>query len=178
MEFEVVSQKLIEALQQVLIKDKYLLEHDINEPAVSHRLAVYLESQFDGLDVDCEYNGNVDADRNRKYIILLKERADQLGLLKKKDRENDQDLVYLCVYPDIIVHKRGRSGQENNLLIIEVKKSSNPDDGEWDAEKISKFTSNEDENNFNYQYGAFIRFAVGEQPNFTIHWYTRGQRFQ
>lgn len=175
MEFDVINQKLNEALQEVLDNDPYLLLHDINEPAISHRLAVYLEPKFPGFKVDCEYNGNVDADNGRKYINILKYMAEQLGILK--EGEEEQELLYRCVFPDIIVHKRGYNGSENNLLIIEVKKSSNPNNGDWDAEKLSRFTSSEHENNFNYQYGVFVRFIVGEEPSFSIQWYQNGQRF-
>ena len=163
MEFEEIKQLLVETLQQVLDNDRYLLEHDINEPAISHRLAVYLETQFDDFNVDCEYNGNVDADSRRKYIRILGETAERLG--KLDENANNQDLVYRCVFPDIIVHKRGQNGSENNLLIVEVKKSSNPDTGEWDAEKLSRFTSSEYENHFNYQHGAFVRFTIIDPKN-------------
>jgi len=74
------------------------------------------------------------------------------------------------------VHKRGQNGSHNNLLIIEVKKSSNPNNGDWDAEKLSRFTSAENENNFNYQYGMFVRFTVRTTPGFSIHWYQNGQK--
>lgn len=174
MEFEVINQKLIEALQQLLTRDRHLLKEDINEPAISHRLAVYLESQFDDFNIDCEYNGNVDADSGRKYINILKDKAEQLKLLDKNT--DDQELVYRCVYPDIIVHKRGYNGPENNLLIIEVKKSSNPNNGDWDMEKLSRFTSSEYDNRFNYQYGAFIRFTVRQHPNYSIQWFQEGQK--
>jgi hypothetical protein len=173
MQFEVVSPKLDSAVRQVLDRDRYLLEKDINEPAISHRLAVYLEAEFEGFNVDCEYNGNVDADSGRKYIHFLKTRAKQLGLIDTNAIE--QELVYRSVFPDIIVHKRGQNGSGNNLLVIEVKKSSNRKRGDWDAEKLSRFTSSEHENRFDYDYGAFVRFTVGAQPSVCIQWYQNGQ---
>ena len=131
MEFDVINQKLLEALQKVVQDDLYLLEHYIHEPTLSHRLAVYLESEFPGFNVDCEYDGNIDAENGKKYIYILKQKAIQLGSIKAG--EDEQEFLYRCIIPDIIVHKRGHNGSENNLLIIEVKKSSNPDDGAWDA---------------------------------------------
>lgn len=174
MEFDVISRKVTEALQEVLVNDRYLLLHDINEPTISHRLAVYLEHKFHGFNTDCEYNGNVDADNGRKYIQILKHVAEQFHMLR--EGEEGQELLYRCVFPDIIIHKRGLNGNENNLLIIEVKKSSNPNNGYWDNEKLSRFTSNDYDNRYNYHYGAFIRFIVGEEPSYSIQWYQNGQR--
>lgn len=176
MEFDVINQKVTEALQEVLDNDRHLLMCDINEPTISHRLAVYLEPKFHGFNTDCEYNGNVDADNGRKYIQILKHMAEKLHMLR--EGEEEQEILYRCVFPDIIIHKRGLNGSENNLLIIEVKKSSNPNNGDWDIEKLSRFTSNEYGNRFNYQYGAFVRFTVGEEPNYSIQWYQNGQRFR
>jgi hypothetical protein len=175
MDFDEVNQKLTEALDEVLENDQYLLTHGIHEPAISHRLAVYLEPKFPDFNIDCEYNGNVEADSGKKYVYLLRQVAEQLG--KLKEEEDEQEILTRYVFPDIIVHMRGRNGSENNLLIIEVKKSSNLDDGAWDAEKLSRFTSSKYENRFNYQYGAFVRFAVGEKPDYSIQWYQNGERF-
>lgn len=174
MEFDVIKHKLLEALKKIVQNDPYLLEHAIHEPTISHRLAVYLESEFPGFNVDCEYNGNIDAENGKKYIYILKQAAEELGLIKAG--EDEQELLYRCIIPDIIVHKRGHNGSDNNLLVIEVKKSSNPDDGTWDAEKLSRFTSAEYENNFNYQYGMFVRFTVGTTPDFSIQWYQNGHK--
>jgi hypothetical protein len=175
MEFDIINQKLTEALQKVLENDRHLLEHGIHEPAISHRLAVYLEQKFSDFNIDCEYNGNVEADSGRKYIYILKDKAKELGVLK--EGEEEQEFLYRCVFPDIIVHKRGYNGSENNLLIIEVKKSSNQNNGAWDAEKLSRFTSSENENKFNYQYGVFVRFTIGTEPSFSTQWYQNGQKF-
>jgi len=175
MEFEAINQIVVEALQNVLKNDPYLLEHDINEPTISHRLAVYLEGRFPGFNVDCEYNGNVDADSGRKYIHILKDIAKQLGILR--EGEENQEVLDRCVFPDIIVHKRGYNGSDNNLLIIEIKKSSNKNNGAWDNEKLSRFTSSEHGNRFNYKYGLFVRFIVGAEPNFSAQWYQNGQQF-
>jgi len=174
MEYDLINQKLLEALKKVVQNDPYLLEHAIHEPTISHRLAVYMESEFPGFNVDCEYDGNIDAENGKKYINILKDKAKELGLLK--EGEDEQEFLYRYIIPDIIVHKRGLNGSDNNLLVIEVKKSSNLDNGDWDTEKLSRFTSPVYENNFNYQYGLFIRFTVGKMPDFSIQWYQNGQK--
>lgn len=172
MDFETVKQKLFISIQQIFERDAHLLHNDINEPCISHRLALYLGEAFAEFDVDCEYNGNIDADTGRKYVYLLKQTAEQLGITK--NCQLDGDLMSRCVYPDIIVHKRGMNSSGNNILVIEVKKSSNPQDGKWDREKLARFTSKEYQNNFDYDYGAFIRFAVGKEIGYSLEWYING----
>ena len=174
MRLDTIRQKLKNAAKKVLEKDSYLLVHDISERSIAHRLAMYLTPKFVDFDVDCEYNGNVEAHNGRKYIYILKDTAQRLGLLNRN--APDQELIYCCVYPDIIIHKRGRNGIENNLLVIEIKKSSSKESSEWDDEKLKRFTSHEDENNFDYRVGAFIVFHVGEKVNFEIMWYQNGRR--
>ncbi len=175
MKFETIKPKLIECVEQVIKEDAYLLRHDISERAISHRLAMYLTPQFKDFDVDCEYNGNIDADNGRKYIYILNARAKELGLQDIKG--GDDETTYRGVYPDIIVHKRGKNGAENNLLIIEMKKSSSQVNGEWDAEKLSRFTSSEYENRFDYRFGAFVKFDVSDPIGYTVEWYRDGQRW-
>jgi hypothetical protein len=175
MDFELIKQKLIESVQQVINDDSYLLHHDISERAISHRLAMYLAYEFKDFDVDCEYNGNIDADNGRKYIYILNARAKELGL--QNIQGEDDETSFRGVYPDIIVHKRGMNGADNNLLIIEIKKSSSQVNGEWDAEKLSRFTSSEYENRFEFRYGAFVKFNVGEQVGYTVEWYKDGLRW-
>lgn len=182
MEFNEIRQKVREALQEVLTNDRHLLIHNINEPAISHRLAVYLEPKFHGFHIDCEYNGNVDSDRERKYIQFLYSKAVELGKVAVIEGGENREFVNRDVFPDIIVHRRGLNGNQNNLLIIEIKKSSNPDQGDWDIEKLSRFTSNEYDNNFNYQYGVFVRFVVEQNPDslpdpssdYSMRWYRNG----
>lgn len=175
MEFETVQQILIDCVNQVVSQDAYLLQHDISERAISHRLAVYLTPQFSGFDVDCEYNGNIEADSGRKYIRILQSKAQELGLQALNG--DDGETSYRCVYPDIIVHKRGRNGPKNNLLVIEIKKSSSAIDGDWDAEKLTRFTSSMNDNSFNYQFGSFVEFNVGETNGFKVKWYKKGKMF-
>lgn len=177
MELELIKQRLIDAIEQTKQKDMYLLEHDINERTIAHRLAMYLTPMFPDFDVDCEYNGDIGGLNDRKYILLLKERAKQLRLLREDERELDQELVYRCIYPDIIVHKRGAN--DHNLLIIEVKKSSNNHGIDWDDEKLKRFTSPQYDNHFNYDLGSFICFDVKDGAGeYSIKWYQNGQLLQ
>jgi hypothetical protein len=152
-------------------KDYLLLKNDISERAISHKLAVYLNDKFPGLDVDCEYNGHAKSDNNKKYIMILRQRIKELG--KLRDSDKDDELLKRSVYPDIIVHKRAK---ERNLLIIEIKKINNAD-AAFDREKVCRYTSPEDENHLNYELGALIIFTTGkEEIPHTIEWYKDGNK--
>ncbi len=105
--FGVVRAKVRQAVQQLLWRDRYLLQHDIREEAVSHHLAVYLEHLFPTFDVDCEY--------------------DKSGEGRKRSSTTGRD-----IRPDIIVHRRGLN--DHNLLVIEVKKK--PCIDEADSSKV------------------------------------------
>ena len=48
--------KFIAALQEFYAREAYILEKDLGERALTHRLAVRLERQYPGWDVDCDYN--------------------------------------------------------------------------------------------------------------------------
>lgn len=100
------------ALDQLFKNDAFLLQSGVNEAgdemergaherSVAHKLAEYLQSQFPGWHVDCEYNRD--------------------GLQVKTQKGTRR------VFPDIVVHHRGI---KDNLLVIELKtsKESNKED--------------------------------------------------
>jgi len=100
-----VKEFVSRACREVELKDIFLLEKDVSEWAIAHRLAVYLEKYFPEFNVDCEYNRMPGEDG--KYG----EEAPKKLYGQKKIR------------PDIIVHHRGSNNA--NLLAIELKKSTN-----------------------------------------------------
>jgi len=54
---EEIKEKLIIAVKKFIDKDwKELYKNDIYENTFSHRIAVYLEENFNEYNVDCEYN--------------------------------------------------------------------------------------------------------------------------
>lgn len=128
--------RVIEAIELLLTRDRYLFVHRVGERAISHRLAIYLETQFPGWDVDCEY----DRDGGARKMI-----PDGSG--------NDHD-EGSAVLPDIIVHHRGPGG---NHLVFELKKSTNPESDERDLAKLRAYGLH-----LGYDHGVFIRFVVGQ----------------
>jgi hypothetical protein len=48
--------KVVVALKEFYAAEAYLLERDLGERTLTHRLAVYVEKQFPGWQVDCNYD--------------------------------------------------------------------------------------------------------------------------
>ena len=46
--------KVVAALHAFYAREAFLLEKDVGERALTHRLAVHLEKQFSGWEVDCD----------------------------------------------------------------------------------------------------------------------------
>ena len=112
-----------DALQAALVDlchhDSHLLSAGCSERSVTHWLAIHLMKHFPDLDVDCEYN--------RDGFDVKK--------LKLSPESVQTDEVHArTVFPDIIVHKRGR--KDWNVLAIEVKKSSSSADFQHDICKL------------------------------------------
>ncbi|MHC4397149.1 MAG: hypothetical protein ACYS1A_16030 [Planctomycetota bacterium] len=100
------------ALDMLYQEDKHLLEVECHEISIAHRIAVYMESYFDGWNIDLEYNRDKDAIKRRK-----------------DDRE---------FRPDIVMHRRGT---DENLVAIEIKTEWNSDDYDGDIERLEELTT-------------------------------------
>ena len=113
--------KVVTALQEFYARETFLLDKDLGERTLTHRLAVHCEKQFSGWDVDCDFN-------------RLGERTLRLphGTIVSTD-----DHLGKSVYPDIVVHQREIP---NNLLAIEVRKSANHQPLEHDQHKLKALT--------------------------------------
>ena len=130
--------RLIESAYQKLIeKDGYLLKVDANERSITHRLAIYLEAKFPEYDVDCEYNRNG---------------IDPKKLNGFKDKVDPDDTNAVTVFPDIIIHRRGKS---ENIIVIEAKKTSNRDNS--DKEKLVIYKKE-----LSYKHAYYVKFPIGE----------------
>ena len=122
-----------------------LLEIDANERTMTHKLAEYLQQEFQEWDVDCEYN------RKMKGLKKLPRPPNNFSGL---DFWHDTDAK--TIFPDIIVHKRM---SDENLLVIEAKKSSSVIKEDWDQAKLRAFK----EQPYNYRTAFFVRFRVGKK---------------
>jgi hypothetical protein len=113
--------KIVAALQEFYAHESHLFERDLGERALAHRLAVQIERQFPGWDVDCDYN-------------RLGERTLRLpkGTIVSTD-----DALGKSVYPDIVVHQRA---VPKNLLAVEVRKAANHQPVDHDRHKLKALT--------------------------------------
>ena len=113
--------KVVTALQEFYARETFLLDKDLGERTLTHRLAVHCEKQFSGWEVDCDFN-------------RLGERTLRLphGTIVSTD-----DHLGKSVYPDIVVHQREIP---NNLLAIEVRKAGNHQPLEHDQHKLQALT--------------------------------------
>jgi hypothetical protein len=113
--------KVVTALGEFYARETFLFEHDLGERTLTHRLAVHLEGQFSGWDVDCDY------DRLGVRTLRLPH-----GSIVSTD-----DHLGKSIYPDIVVHQRDIP---NNLLAVEVRKASNHHPPEHDQQKLRALT--------------------------------------
>jgi hypothetical protein len=113
--------KLVAALGEFYAHEASLLDKDAGERALAHRLAVHIEKQFSGWEVDCEY------DRLGERTLRLPH-----GTIVSTD-----DHFAKSVFPDIVVHQRDIP---NNLLAIELRKATNHQPIEHDQQKLHALT--------------------------------------
>jgi hypothetical protein len=113
--------KVVSALAEFYAAETYLLERDLGERTLTHRLAVYVEKQFPSWQVDCNY------DRLGERMLRMPR-----GTIISTD-----DHLGKSVYPDIVVHQREIP---NNLLAIEVRKAANHQPVEHDQHKLAALT--------------------------------------
>jgi len=135
-----VAESIVEAISKLFERDRVLFEIDANERSITHRLGIYLQEKFSDWDVDCEYNkeGN-----NAKHL------CDKIGAAAPDDTDAK------TVYPDIIIHKR--NNDENNKVIIEVKKAKNSQPNEIDLNKLSILSKR-----LKYENALFLRLKTGK----------------
>jgi hypothetical protein len=113
--------KVVSGLGEFYARETFLFEKDLGERTLTHRLAVHLEKQFPGWEVDCDYN------RLGERVLRLPH-----GTIVSTD-----DALGKSIYPDIVVHQREIP---NNLLAIEVRKSTNHQPPEHDRHKLQALT--------------------------------------
>lgn len=143
-----ILHKTDKAIKMLLKEDGVLLEIDSSERSIAHKLAEHLQKEFVEWNVDCEYN--------KESHDLTKLDSKRLNSWNRTCKEKEKKEKGVTVYPDIIVHHRLT---RENLLVIELKKTSNKsDDGTCDKKKVRAFIKEEE---LGYQYGLFIKFKVG-----------------
>jgi hypothetical protein len=134
---------LTQAMNETVASDEYLFRVDASERNLAGRLGIHLQPKLLDWHVDPEYNRM--AGNAPKRIHLPLECAGY---------RNEDDLVLVC--PDLIVHRRGPEGP--NLLVVELKKTTNRDKGICDRHRLLAFREQ-----FGYRFGA--RIECETRPN-------------
>ena len=118
-----IGNDLFKAISEFLLKECFLLKHDINERSITHKLAEYIQKYFSDYNVDCEYNRmpNERDERNNNGEARKEFISKALKLYPSQTCSYDDKGT--TVYPDIIIHKRGSN--KSNLIVIEAKKKAN-----------------------------------------------------
>ena len=143
-----IEAALFQSLDILVWSDSDMLYNDVNERSISHRLAVYLEPLFPGWNVDCEYNRDHD---EPKLLDIVPRNV------------TSDDTQARTVFPDIIVHKRGTN---ENLLVIEMKKTTSQENDKFDLGKLEAFKKQ-----LGYQFAIFIKVQTDGVAGIEfIHW--------
>lgn len=133
-----VLARVSRAAERLVREDLDLLVLDANERTLTHRLAVYLEAEFEGWHVDCEYN----RDRHDPKVLHL-----PVDVNVTSDDTNAR-----TVFPDVIVHRRNT---QENLLVIEARKSSARGRGIDQRLKLRAYVEQ-----LGYENAMFVVFAT------------------
>ncbi|WP_144972241.1 hypothetical protein [Bremerella volcania] len=146
--WEEIESLVREAVAELKEKDSLLFQVKGSERSITHRLAVYLEKRFEGWQVDCEYSR---IEKNGDYKVLLHPDG--------KIKTHWLDIGGSRIFPDIVVHNRGKVDRQNNLLVIEVKTTWNRDDESQDLFKLKALTGGLTYGQLVcYKFGAFLKF--------------------
>ncbi|RWJ32031.1 hypothetical protein [Mesorhizobium sp.] len=137
MDQEDLDRILNAAIDELYARDQQMIVVDVAERTLCARLAANLQHSFQEHSVHAEYNRHgVDP--------------------KEIDLPNaDGVLTSMRVFPDIIVHQPGHDRE--NILVIEVKKSTNAMPDEADLRKLERIKEQ-----IGYGFAAFLRLPAGE----------------
>lgn len=135
------------ALERLIVEDRELFAVGVNERSITHRLALHLTPLFPRWDVDCEYNRSGENTKRLDYETTTVE---------------SDDTQAKTVYPDIIVHRRNR---DENLLVVEVKKTDNDEGLKSDIDKLNRFVDQ-----IGYQHAAAVLVDTDTAPDYSIEW--------
>ena len=165
MNIDEVKARVIAAVGKFRKNDIALIMVDAHERSMSHKLAQYVQEQFNGWDVDCEYNRHGSEPKEILENGSWRRWANAYTLLGDEKAKT--------IYPDIVVHRR--LSDEDNLLVVEVKKSTTVSESKLDIDKLEALTSKNYE--YRYHFGVQIVIAIDWHGNLAdkYNWYEDGE---
>ncbi len=152
------------AVQRTWDEEGDLLARRVSERAVTHRIALHLQTFFPQHTVDCEYNRNHEASKTIEVRLArvgeqkrreLIQRAVDAGM--PRNEAEQQVVVSTNPLPDLIVHRR--RSNDHNLFIAEIKVAGDSRGAAgrlYDLEKLRAFTAPEP---YGYRLGVFADIA-------------------
>lgn len=129
--------KLERALASFFAKELALLQSGVREDSLAHQLAIHIGKQFEGLDVDAEYD---------------KMHIDGIPHPKKYISPDGQERHAI---PDIIVHRRQSM---ENWIAIEIKKLANVAGRDKDFVKLGAYKAQ-----LGYRFAVFLEIGLKEE---------------
>lgn len=136
-----MNEQAIKATMQVAIatlqqEEAMILAFDVGERTICACLATILKRSFNDHSVHVEYN---------RHGVYPKE-IELPGA--------DGEPTMARVFPDIIIHQPGRD--DENLLVIEAKKTTNPVNDDLDLAKLHQIKQQ-----IGYKFAVFLRLPTG-----------------
>lgn len=131
-----IEKAIRDALRLLFANDAFLLKTNVAERTIAAQLAEYLRPHFPGHRVDVEYNRH---GREPKMLAV----PDQYRGGGKK-----------LIYPDVVIHQRGND--DENLLVIQIKKETNHDPRDYDRAVVEGM-----KRQFRYRRGLLIDLPAG-----------------
>lgn len=128
------------AIRLFLDSEGGLLRDDVSELTIVHKFATILGREFPSRNVDVNYNRH---GQDIKFVRLPP---------PCRNWQNPRRRVL----PDVVVHQRGNDSR--NLLVIEIKKSTNSEPRECDIAKLRCFREQ-----LHYRFGLFLEFQTRVQ---------------
>lgn len=136
----IVIDALRTAIRELYQVEIVNLRRDVAERTICGRLAQILTKLFPTYAVDVELNrrGN-----DYKHLEML-----------NADGEPERKRIY----PDIVVHSPGHD--DANLLVIEVKKTTNMEPDDFDLKKLAQIKAQ-----IGYRFAVFLRISTGSEAS-------------
>ena len=142
------------ALKSLYTNDLILLQLDVSERAITHKLAEYIQTILpkESYHVDCEYNKDI-GDPKRMCIELEDNANKQIEHLPEHIQN---EVKAMLIYPDIVIHNR--KSDLANLCVIELKKNAHsPKSLTHDDSKLKCYTSR-----YKYEVGLLLIINTGK----------------
>jgi hypothetical protein len=155
---EALREALEQALRTLVAVDVGLIRRDAGERCLVARLMLHIQPLIPGWFVDVEFNRQ-GANQDPKRLGI------DPNCAKKFDREGRALAI-----PDLIVHNRLPEGP--NLMVVELKKSTNRMSRDCDRMRVNRFIEAMD-----YRCGASIEVESrpGRDPQATIEYWAETQ---